>query len=103
VNDPNVKDGEITGLRELHIELDHAVRDAYGWLDLSLDHGHWLTPQGVRFTVGPPAQDELLDRLLELNHRRHADEVAARLHDKQATKLSTKRPKAVDANQESFL
>ncbi len=52
--------------------LDHAVRDAYGWTDLELNHHHWTTPQGMRFTVGPEAKDELLDRLLELNHERYA-------------------------------
>jgi hypothetical protein len=56
----------------LHVALDLAVRDAYGWGDLELDHGFHPTPQGVRFTVSPAAQVELLDRLLEENHRRAA-------------------------------
>ena len=33
-------------LRELHVVLDLAVRDAYGWSDLELDHGFHDTPQG---------------------------------------------------------
>ena len=57
------------------------MRDAYGWSDLELDHGFHDTPQGMRFTLGP-APDEVLDRLLELNHARYAEEVAAGLHDK---------------------
>jgi hypothetical protein len=53
--------------------------------------------------VSPEAKDELLDRLLELNHERYAAEVAAGLHDK-AKKASAKRsPKTVDASQESLL
>jgi hypothetical protein len=79
-------DPDIVRLRELHVELDHAVRDAYGWSDLALDHHHWEAPQGMRFTVSPAAKDELLDRLLELNHERYAAEVAAGLHDKKRSK-----------------
>jgi hypothetical protein len=66
-------------LRELHLALDIAVRDAYGWADLDLDHGFHETPQGRRFTFGAAARAELLDRLLELNHQRAAAEAAAGL------------------------
>jgi hypothetical protein len=96
-------DPGIAALRALHVALDNAVRDAYGWSDLELDHHHWETPQGVRFTVSPAAKDEMLDRLLELNHRRYAEEVAAGLHDKKSKKAPAKRAKAVDENQESML
>lgn len=78
-------------LRDLHVELDHAVRDAHGWGDLVLDHHHGETPQGVRLTVSPEAKDELLDRLLELNHERYAAEVAAGLHDKESGKAKAAR------------
>lgn len=103
VHDQYLQDDEIVLLRELHIELDYAVRDAYGWSDLELDHHHWETPQGMRFTVSPAAKDELLDRLLELNHQRYAEEVAAGLHDKKSKKAPAKRAKPVDKNQESLL
>jgi hypothetical protein len=82
MHDPDEHDAEIVQLRGLHAELDHAVREAYGWTDLALDHQHWETPQGVRFTVSPLAKSELLDRLLELNHERYTAEVAAGLHEK---------------------
>ena len=103
VNDPAALDADTVLLRDLHVQLDHSVRDAYGWADLALDHHHWETPQGVRFTVSPAAKDELLDRLLELNHQRYAEEVAAGLHDKKSKKAPAKRAKAVDENQESML
>lgn len=106
VHDPGQRDPDIVRLRELHVALDHAVREAYGWSDLELDHHHWETPQGVRFTVGPEAKDELLDRLLELNHERYAAEVAAGLHDKKAKKAPAKKApkkKAADPGQESLL
>jgi hypothetical protein len=69
----------IVRLRELHVALDFAVRDAYCWDDLDLDHGFQATEQGVRFTLGPAARVEVLDRLLEENHRRHEAEVKAGL------------------------
>ena len=41
----------IQRLRDLHLQMDYAVRDAYGWTDIELDHGFHETKQGVRFTV----------------------------------------------------
>jgi hypothetical protein len=103
VHDVNETDPDIVRLRELHVHLDNVVRDAYGWTDLELGHQHWATPQGMRFTVSPAAKDDLLDRLLELNHQRYAEEVAAGLHDKKANKSPAKPTKAVNLNQESLL
>lgn len=97
-------DADIVRLRQMHVDLDCAVRDAYGWSDLELDHHHWETPQGMRFTVSPEAKDELLDRLLELNHERYAAEVAAGLHERKAKKTTVKRAaKSVDPSQETLL
>lgn len=71
VNDPDVTgDPDVDRLREIHVELDHAVTAAYGWADLPLDHGFHTYRQMQRWTVGPTARVELLDRLLEENHRR---------------------------------
>jgi hypothetical protein len=96
VHNPDEHDQDIVRLRELHVGLDYAVRDAYGWSDLELDHHHWETPQGMRFTVSPAAKDELLDRLLELNHERYAEEVAAGLHDNEKGKAKAKPKKSAD-------
>jgi hypothetical protein len=87
----------IAELRVLHVALDIAVRDAYGWSDLDLDHGFHDTPQGVRFTLGPAARTEVLDRLLELNHERYAEEVTAGLHGKKSGSKGRKRKPADDA------
>ncbi|MDP8991533.1 MAG: hypothetical protein M3N31_00480 [Actinomycetota bacterium] len=84
VHDPSEHANEIAELRRLHTELDHAVAAAYGWDDLVLDHGFHDTRQGTRYTIGPAARTEILDRLLELNHERYADEVARGLHAKAA-------------------
>ena len=82
IHDPSERSDErIQHLRNLHVGLDLAVRDAYGWSDLDLGHGfHDVRGQGVRFTFSPEAADGVLDRLLELNKERYEDEVAAGLH-----------------------
>ena len=103
VHSPSARsdDEEVKELRNLHIKLDLAVRDAYGWSDLGLEHGfHGVRGQGVRFTLSPTAADEVLDRLLELNKDRYEAEVAAGLH-KPAKKPKAR--KASPANQGSLL
>lgn len=86
VHNPKDEAVDIGELRRLHVELDHEVAAAYGWQDLDLDHDFWETRQGTRFTVGPEARVELLDRLLELNHARYEEEVRMGLHAKKAPK-----------------
>ncbi|MGH4014761.1 MAG: hypothetical protein ACRDSL_12710, partial [Pseudonocardiaceae bacterium] len=39
-----------------------------------------------RFTIAPEVQVEVLDRLLELNHERYAEEVRRGLHAKKKAK-----------------
>lgn len=77
---------DIQELRELHVEMDNQVAAAYGWNDLNLAHGFHDTAQGIRFTISEPARREVLTRLLQLNHQRYAEEVAAGLHDKKKKK-----------------
>jgi hypothetical protein len=85
-HDPDEAAEDIERLRELHVELDRAVADAYGWSDLDLGHGFHETKQGVRFTISEEARREVLDRLLLLNHKRYAEEVEQGLHDKKTKK-----------------
>lgn len=81
-------------MRNLHIKLDNAVADAYGWNDLDLSHGFHETKQGIRFTISEEARREILQRLLKLNHERYEEEVAQGLHSKKKTqKTSTPRKK----------
>ena len=68
---------DISELRRLHVAMDAAVAAAYGWAELELGHGFHPTKQGVRYTISEAARREVLDRLLALNHERHAAEVAA--------------------------
>ena len=86
VHDPDDASDDIARLRELHVELDHAVRDAYGWGDLELGHGFHDTRFGTRYTFEPVARQEVLDRMLELNHARYADEIRRGLHGKPKAK-----------------
>ncbi|MCM2579670.1 Eco57I restriction-modification methylase domain-containing protein [Streptomyces meridianus] len=75
VNDPgitNAADPDVARLRDIHVELDRAVMAAYGWDDVPLDHGFHTYRQMQRWTVSPAARVEILDRLLEENHRRAA-------------------------------
>jgi hypothetical protein len=68
-------------LRRLHVALDNAVRDAYGWTDLNLGHDFVeveTLPENdrVRYTISPAARKEVLKRLLALNHERAREEAA---------------------------
>ncbi|WP_406699444.1 type IIL restriction-modification enzyme MmeI [Singulisphaera sp. Ch08] len=88
---PDESVADIQKLRDLHVEMDKAVAAAYGWDDLDLCNGFHETKQGTRFTISESARQEVLARLLKLNHERYAEEVAQGLHDK---KGKAKTPKA---------
>jgi hypothetical protein len=107
-HNPAHKDDGIQRLRDLHVQMDNAVRDAYGWTDLDLEHG-WIKTVTVeekndkktgklrqvekvdwRFTISERARQEVLRRLLALNHEVHAREVAEGLHDKKKGKAAKK-------------
>lgn len=75
VNDPETDDAadvDVARMREVHVQLDEAVMDAYGWGDVELGHGFHTYRQMTRWTVSPAARVEILDRLLEENLRRAA-------------------------------
>lgn len=106
----------IIELRRLHVQMDEAVLEAYGW-DLPLtpsQGGGKSVTQGfhaqgertksgialrhdfyevdylpendrVRYTIHPDARKEILKRLLELNHKIHAEEVEKGLWEKKKT------------------
>ncbi|MEV6474915.1 DNA methyltransferase [Streptomyces sp. NPDC051657] len=94
VHNPANLDADIQRLREIHVEIDEAVTDAYvahplaaqfGWTPLVLNHGFHDTVHGLRWTVDPDVQIEMNDRLLELNHALYEDEVRRGLHNKRAS------------------
>ena len=77
VNDPGLETGadpDVDRMRAIHVDLDAAVAAAYGWEDLDLTHGFHSYRKMTRWTVPPATRVEILDRLLEENHRRAAAE-----------------------------
>jgi hypothetical protein len=72
VHDPDNHEPAIQELRDIHVAIDEAVMRAYGWDDLDLKIGHHPTKIGIRWTVSKEARFELLDLLLEENHKRYA-------------------------------
>jgi hypothetical protein len=99
-HDPDERDPDILKLRDLHEQMDRAVLDAYGWHDIPttcefiLDYdeendGEALTPNpsptggaGSRKRKKPwryrwpeAVHDEVLARLLDLNQKRHEQEI----------------------------
>jgi predicted DNA-binding WGR domain protein len=69
--------------------MNQTVVAAYGWQGLDFGHGFHKTKQGIRFTISETARCEMLDLLLELNHKRYDDEVAQCLHEKGKKKGKT--------------
>lgn len=67
VHDEQVANAFIRRLREIHVEIDEAVAEAYGF-DLTLGHGFHQNRQGARFTIDPATQVEALGLLLKLNY-----------------------------------
>jgi hypothetical protein len=86
----------IVKLRELHVHMDNAVLDAYGWGSGSAQRielknyfyevDYLPENDRVRYTIHPDARKEVLKRLLELNHKIHEEEVKAGLWDKKGNK-----------------
>jgi hypothetical protein len=70
----DTSDNDVARLRAIHVELDADVMASYGWSDVPLDHGFHTYKKMERWTVSPAARVEILDRLLEENHRRAEQE-----------------------------
>jgi hypothetical protein len=70
-------DGLVGILRELHDELDRAVFEAYGWSDLAdklVGLPGATTPYPEKSDAQADAEEELLKRLVALNHERAMEE-----------------------------
>ncbi|WP_329050011.1 hypothetical protein OG738_44155 [Amycolatopsis sp. NBC_01488] len=77
VNDSELADSadqDVARLRAIHVELDWRVLDAYDWSDIALGHGFHTHRRMQRWTVSSAARIEILNRLLEENHRRSEEE-----------------------------
>ena len=61
--------------RSIQREIDIAVRDAYGWNDIDLEHGFHAVSylpenDNIRYTISEAARIEILKRLAKLNRER---------------------------------
>jgi hypothetical protein len=86
---------DIVEFRNQIRELDNTVLTAYGWSDINLAHDFYevdYLPENdrIRYTISPEARKEVLTRLLELNHKIHAEEVAAGLVDEKGKPIKKK-------------
>jgi len=75
----------IIKLRKLHVQMDEAVLEAYGWTDIQIRHDFYeleYLPENdrVRYTIHPDARKEILKRLLDLNHQYFEEEAKQGLH-----------------------
>ncbi|MDP2273795.1 MAG: N-6 DNA methylase [Archangium sp.] len=69
LKDEAVNDPAIISLRRLHEEVDRAVLDAYGWTDVKVPPYCGATPAELE-----AFEDDVLDRLFDLNERRAKEE-----------------------------
>lgn len=65
---------DIDELRKLQQTLDREVLAAYGWSDIEADFGFHEFRKETRWTFAPNVTQEILDRLLEENNRRAAEQ-----------------------------
>jgi hypothetical protein len=74
--------GLVSVLRELHDDLDRAVFHAYGWDDLAeklVGRPGATTPWPEKPEDQLEAEEELLQRLVDLNHQRAAEEAKGKI------------------------
>lgn len=71
LKDPACVDPEVVALRDLHVELDRAVLEAYGWSSIAVPP--YTTPETDEERARLEAfEDEILDKLFALNAERAA-------------------------------
>ncbi|MCU0697706.1 MAG: N-6 DNA methylase [Myxococcaceae bacterium] len=69
LKDDSVTEPAVRALRALHEALDRAVLDAYGWADITVPPYCGATPAQLEIF-----EDDVLDRLFDLNERRAKEE-----------------------------
>jgi hypothetical protein len=104
LHSPDIDKQTISNLRDIQCDVDIAVRGAYGWGDLDLQHDfhevdYLPENDNVRFTISEEARIEVLRRLSDLNMERYDEEVAQGQHDEIRGKKKAKRRKKSDTSQ----
>jgi hypothetical protein len=69
LKNPADDDPRVVALRELHLELDRAVLDAYGWSDIPVPLYTTAETDAKRAAL-EEFEDEVVDRLFDLNAER---------------------------------
>ena len=70
LDDPACSEMAIVELRRLRVQVDLAVLQAYGWSARSVSHGFVAHRSGWRFGLREDDQQDVLERLFELNRAR---------------------------------
>jgi hypothetical protein len=114
-HDPDERDPDILKLRELHEQCDRAVLEAYGWQDISiaceflLDYdeadveANSRRKKPWRYRWPEAVHDEVLARLLELNQKRHEEEILGGKGAEKQPKTRGKKPKKLKNEQDTPL
>ncbi|MFH8633388.1 Eco57I restriction-modification methylase domain-containing protein [Streptomyces lydicus] len=85
---------EMHSLRRVHLDVDSATLESYGWGDLDLRREfRVIEGRGKKYAITEEAEVRLHDRLLELNRTRYKEEQAAGLHTPKAKKKAAARRK----------
>ena len=102
LKDPACDDPAILALRALHLDLDRAVLETYGWADIEVPP--YTTPQtpAERRTL-EIFEDAILDRLFALNATRAAAEARQAPPTAKPGTPRAKRPAAAPTTQRSLL
>lgn len=112
-HDPNETDPDILKLRQLHEECDRAVLAAYGWSDIApqceflLDYEdeaeeesgkHKSKKKPWRYRWNEETHDEVLARLLDLNQKRHEQEILGGLSRQKSGKPKKGKTRKTDTD-----
>jgi hypothetical protein len=78
-HNPDIRDIKIEDMRQLQRKIDEAVRDSYGWDDVTLEHDFHIVSylpenDNIRYTISESARIEILRRLAILNKQRWQEE-----------------------------
>jgi hypothetical protein len=84
LKDPSVTDPAVVHLRELHLAVDRAVIEAYGWQDVPVPRNPGATGNAALETMPlieaiPPFTDPVTDEEKRLVHQRFEDAVIDQL------------------------
>lgn len=104
-HDPLRQDASLVSMRELLVQIDHALLALYGWRDLDPAHDFHAVAalpanDRTRFTISEAARLEVLRRLAALNRQRYREEqeaaqsLQAALEERSAPRKRAGRPAA---------